>query len=99
MTKFTNKFKKQCFWPILGTFSIFFGRNFFSGRSDFVTYNFICVFSTIPKFRNNDTTPRKCPERWMDRRTNKMMDRPYSLGPFPLPLGTQKGDRSTICLV
>ena len=41
----------------------------------------------------NDTTPRKCPERWMDRRINKMMDRPYSLGPFQLPLGTQKGDR------
>ena len=29
MTKFSNKLKKPCFWPILGPFFKFWGKNIF----------------------------------------------------------------------
>ena len=64
MTKFFNKLKKPCFWPILGPFSQFLGQKFFSRKSGSVTHNFIWVSSTMPKFRknwwyNSKKTPRQ----------------------------------------
>ena len=51
MTKFFNKFKKPCFWPIFGPFPYFDSKKKFSGKSSSVTHNFIWVSSTMPKFR------------------------------------------------
>ena len=50
MTKFSNKFKKHCFWPI---FPIFVAKKFFSRKSSSVMHNFIWVSSAIPKFRKS----------------------------------------------
>ena len=67
MTKFSNKFKKLCFWPILGPFSQFFGEKKFPRKSGSVTRNFIWVSSTMPKFRKvNDTIQRKRPDKRKD---------------------------------
>ena len=53
MTKFSNKLKKPCFWPIFGPFSQFLGKNFFSGKSGSVTHNFTSHSSIMPKFRKH----------------------------------------------
>ena len=80
MTKFFNKFKKSCFWPIFGPFS-HLGQNFFSPESPLsrtISHGFLAPCQNSEK--TNDTLPRT------DRRTN----RPYFIGPFRLPPGVQK---------
>ena len=91
MTKFSNKLKKPCFWPILGLFSQFWGKkNFFLRKLGSVTHNFIWVSSTMPNFRKNVWyNYKKMPGQkdwWKDGRTS----RPYFIGPFRLPLRFQK---------
>ena len=39
--------------------------------------------------KNNDTTPRKCPDRGKDGRKDVRMDRPYFIGPLRLSPGVQ----------
>ena len=69
MTKFPNKLKKPCFWPILDPFSQFWGKKkFFLKKSNSVTQKFIWISSTMPNFRKNDTIPRKYLDRRMDGR-------------------------------
>ena len=64
MTKFFNKFKKLCFWPIFGPFSQFWGqKNFFQKiwLSHTTSYTFLVPCQNFKK--TNDTIPRKCPDR------------------------------------
>ena len=69
MTKFPNKLKKPCFWPILDPFSQFWGKKkFFLKKSNSVTQKFIWISSTMPNFRKNDTIQRKYLDRRMDGR-------------------------------
>ena len=91
MTKFSNKLKKPCFWPISGPFSQFSGKKIFfpetPALSRTTSYEFLapCQISEI----TNDTIPRRAgggTERRKDGRT----DRPYFIGPFRLLPGVQK---------
>ena len=86
MTKFSNKLQKPCFWPILGTFSQFWG-NFFLSRT--TSYEFLVPCQISEK--TNDTIPRK--------RLGKRTDRPYFIGPFWLPPGVQKALNIKMALI
>ena len=73
MTRFSNKFKKPCFSPVLGPFSPFLGKKDFPGKSSSVMHNFIWVSSTMPKFRkswwyNSKKTPGRQKDGWKDGR-------------------------------
>ena len=91
MTKFSNKLKKPCFWPILGPFSQFSGakKNFLENPtlSSTTSRGILAPCQNLEKI--NDTIPRKRPDRRNDGRT----DRPYFIRPFQLPLGVQKGTK------
>ena len=70
MTEFSNKFKKPCFWPILGHFPNFGGKKNFPGKSGSVTstpYGFLAPCQNLEKV--NDTIQRKCLDRWKDGQT------------------------------
>ena len=84
MTKFSNKFKKLCFWsifPIFGANKIFLENPALSSTT---LYEFLAPCQNLEKV--NDTIQRKRPDRQKDRRT----DRPCFIGPFQLPPGVQK---------
>ena len=85
---FSNKFKKPCFWPILGPFSQFLGQRKISWKIWLchaqLHYGFLAPYQNLE--RVNDAIQRKRLDRWKDRR----MDRPYFIGPFQLLLGVQK---------
>ena len=70
MTKFSSKFKKLCFWPILGPFSQFFGgKKIFlenPALSSTTSYGFLAPCQNSEKV--NDTIQRKCPDRWKNGR-------------------------------
>ena len=86
MTKFSNKFKKPCFWPILGPFSQFWGEKIFlenPALSCTTSYGFLAPCENLEKV--NNVIQRKHLDRQKDGRT----DRPYLIGPFQLPLGVQ----------
>ena len=72
MTKFSNKLKKPCFWPILGLFSQFWGKKFFFSEnlalSRTTSYEFLAPCQISEK--TNDTIPRKR----LDRRTDGRME-------------------------
>ena len=93
MTKFSNKLKKPCFWPILGPFSQFLGQKKISLENLALlcttSYGFLAPCQNIEKV--NDTIQTKCPNRqkdgWKDR-----MDRPYFILPFRLLPGVQKAN-------
>ena len=78
MTKFCNKLKKTCFWPILAPLSQ-------KIRLSRTTSNGILAPCQISG-KTNDRIPRK----HLDRRTERTMDRPYFIGPFQLLPGVQK---------
>ena len=87
MTKFSNKLKKPCFWPILGLFFPVLGLQKFPENPALprtTSYEFLAPCQVSEKA--NDTIPRKR----VDRRTDGRMDRPYFIGPFRLLLGVQK---------
>ena len=70
MTKFSNKFKKTCFWPIFGPFSPIFGaKKIFlenPALSCTTSYGFLAPHQNLEKV--NDTVQNICLERWKDRR-------------------------------
>ena len=72
MTKFSNKLKKPCFWPILGLFFPILGqKKFFSENSTLsrtTSYEFLepCQISE----KTYEIIPRKCLDRRPDRRMN-----------------------------
>ena len=74
MTKFSNKFKRPCFWPILGLFSQFLAQKKFKiflenlALSCTTSYGFLAPCQNLEKV--NDTIQRKCP----DRRKNEWKD-------------------------
>ena len=76
MTKFSNKLKKPCFWPILGPFSQFWGKkNFFSENlalSCTTPYEFLAPCQISEKIY--DTIPRKCLDRRTDGKTEGRTD-------------------------
>ena len=84
MTKFSNKFKKPCLWPILGPFSQFLEqkKNFLENPalSRTTSYGSLAPCQNLEKV--NDTIQRKRPDK---------PGRPFFIGPFRLPLGVQKG--------
>ena len=88
MTKFSNKLKKTCFWPILGLFSQFWDKKNFSSEnpalSRTTSYEFLAQCQISEKTYH--TITRKC----LGRRTDGRMDRPYFIGLFRLPPRVQK---------
>ena len=87
ITKFSIKFKKLCFEPILSPFSQFWGaKKFFLENPAFsrtTSYEFLVPCQRVQKV--NDIIQRRRPERRKDGRT----ERPYFIGPFRLPSGIQ----------
>ena len=73
MTKFSNKLKKPCFWPILGPFFPILGqKKFFSENPALpctTPYEFLAPCQISEK--TYDTIPRKCLDRRMDGRTER----------------------------
>ena len=96
MTKFFNKFKKNCLWPI---FPIFWAKYFFLknlAQSRTTSYGFLTPCQNLEK--TNDTISRKRlairKDGRRDGRTKGQMDRPYFIGPFRLLPGVQKGNKT-----
>ena len=86
MNKFSNKFKKPYFWPILGEFSQFRGQKNFPQNPALSRTTVDGILAPCQSFEKiNDTIPRKRPDRQGDGRT----DRPHFIGPFRQPLGVQ----------
>ena len=89
MTKFSNKFKKPCFWHIFGA-KRFFKKN--PALSGTLRHGPLTPCRVSEK--TNEPIPRKLPDRRKDRRTDGRTegrtDRPYFIGPFQLPPGIQK---------
>ena len=72
MTKFSNKFKKPCFWPI---FPIFGAKKIFlenPALSRTTSYGFLAPYQNLEKV--NDTIQRKRPDRWTEGRTERRTD-------------------------
>ena len=67
MTKFSNKFKKPCFWP---HFPKFDGKKIFPGMSSSVIHNFTWDSSTMPKFTKKFVTQFQ-ENAWTDKRTDR----------------------------
>ena len=65
MTKFSNKFKKPCFWPIFGAKNIFLEN---PALSRITSYWFLAPCQNLEKF--NDTIQRKR----LDRQTEGQKD-------------------------
>ena len=87
MTQFFNIFKKNRFWPI---FLIFGTKNFFLQNptlSSTTSYEFLASCQNLEI--TNDTIPRKCPDRWIDRSADGRTDRPYFIEPFQVMPGAQ----------
>ena len=64
MTKFSNKFKKLCFWP---SFPIFGAKNIFlenPALSSTTSYEFLAPCQNLEKV--NDMIQRKCVDRQME---------------------------------
>ena len=72
MPKLSNKSKKPCFWPILGTFFQFWGQKKIFSENPSVSctssYEFLILCQISEKA--NDTIPRKR----LDRRTEGRAD-------------------------
>ena len=71
MTKFPNKFKKPCFWPIFGPFSPFFGQKDFLKKFGPVTHNKIWASNNMLSFRKNYWANPKKTFGWKDGRTDR----------------------------
>ena len=76
MSKFLNKLKKPCFWPILGLFSQFWGKKIFStdnqALSRTASYEILAPYQISEKIY--DAIPRKCLCRMTDGRTEGQTD-------------------------
>ena len=96
MTKFFNKFKKLCFWPI---FQISEAKKILPENpalSCTISYGSLALRQNFEK--TNDTIPRKRPDRRKDRRKGRKTDRPYFIGPFRLPPEVQFFLNFNLCL-
>ena len=85
MTKFSNKLKKPCFWPIFPNL----GQKKYSQNnrlSRTTSYEFLAPHQISEK--TNDTI---APKR-LDRRMDKKTGRSYFIGPFQLLLGSNNVD-------
>ena len=69
MTKFSNKFKKHCFWP---TFPLFGTKKFYPKKPALsYTTSYIKFLAPCQNLENNnDTISRKHLDRWKDERTD-----------------------------
>ena len=69
MSKFLNKFKKPCFWPIVGPFSQLRGQKK-NPRKSISVINFIQISSTMPKLKMllMQLQENAGPDRGTDRR-------------------------------
>ena len=76
MTKYFNKFKKPCLWPISGPFFQILGQNFFSSEnqamSRITSYGLLASCQNAEK--TNNTIPRKCLDRRTDGKTEGQND-------------------------
>ena len=74
MNTFSNKFKKPCFWSILGPFSQFFGQKNFPRKSDSVMH-ILAPCHSLQKV--TDTIQRKHPDRqteaWTEGQTDPIL--------------------------
>ena len=73
MTKFSNKFKKSCFWPI---FPIYGRKKIFLENPALLhttSYGSLAPYLNLEKV--NDTIQRKCPDRHKDRPKDGRKDR------------------------
>ena len=61
MTKFSNKLKKACFWPIFEAKKIFVENPVLSCTT---SYEFLAPCQNLEKV--NHTIQRKCPDRWTE---------------------------------
>ena len=71
MTKFSNKFKKPCFWPI---FPIFGAKKIFlenPALSCTTSYGFLAPCQNLEKV--NDTIQRKRPDRRTEGQTDPVL--------------------------
>ena len=72
MTKYSNKLKKPCFWPISDPFSQFWGQKIFFPENPALpstnSYGFLATCQNLEK--SNDTIPRK----HLDRREDGKME-------------------------
>ena len=94
MTKFSNKLKKPCFWPILGPLFPIFWEKKFSSRTASHGLLAPCRISE----KTNDTIPRKCLDRRTDKKTEGQTDwQAYFIGPFLLLLQVEYKD-FVLCL-
>ena len=82
MTKFSNKLKKPCFWPI---FPIFGAKKKFPGKPSSATHNFTLDSSTMAKFRKTEWHNYKNKPGQMGGWKHGRTDRPYFIGHFRLP--------------
>ena len=83
MTKFSNKLKKPCFWPISDPFAQFGGKKIFPENpalSHPASHGILAPCQILEK--TNDATPRK--------RLDRRKDRPHFIALFWLPPGVQK---------
>ena len=78
MTKFSNKLKKTCFWPILAPLS------------QKIRLSRTTSHGTLAPCQISGKTNDRIPRKHLDRRTEQTMDRPYFIGPFWLLPGVQK---------
>ena len=75
MTKFCNKLKKICFWPILGPRPNFGAKqNFPENPAPSHTTSYVFLAPCQISEKNNDAIPRKCLHRRMDGRTKGRTD-------------------------
>ena len=93
MIKFSNKFKKPCFLPILGPFSQFWGQKKFSWKIRFCHAQLYMGFQHYAKiqkklmiqFKENTRTDGK-----KEGRTKGRRDRPYFYRTLPATAGGPK---------
>ena len=68
MTKFSNELRKTCFWPILASFSQFFGKKKILSENPALScttsYEFLAPYQISEE--TYDTIPRKYLDRRMD---------------------------------
>ena len=87
MTKFPNNWKNPVLVHFGPIFPILGAKKFFQDNlplSHTTSHTILAPCQNLEKIY--DTIPRKCPERQKDGRTG----RPYFIGSFPLPLGSNK---------
>ena len=82
MTKFFNKFKKPCFWPIFGQFLT---QKYFSGKSAcHAQLHMGFQYHAKIQKKTNHKTPRQAKGRKDRQKDIRKDDRPDFKGPFQL---------------